>query len=373
MIEELNLQYRKCIYSMDVKNLETFVMVNELKSFTLAAGRLGYTQSTVSFQIKQLEKELSIPLFERIGHTVTLTNEGEKLLPLAQQILRLAAESTHISGNTAPEGLVRIAIAESLASWEFHSRFKDFHEKYPGIRLKIIATSTDEMFQMLGQNQVDIVYTLDRRIFNHNYVTAFEAPVDIHFVTGAGHPLAGQTQVTLEQILEYPLILTEKNMSYRAALDDLLSQGDNAHHGGGRYPADPQSSVSGSRHLLSAGVRCSGRSGKGKSRQSPHDRDSSGYLAAASVSPEQMDLSGTEMCNKIPAGGIIPCRFSILSSYHLKFLESHQQADTMYQEGCHPCYKTLPEYHGNGPFSTQFSAYRSDGCHAGSIQQTEYQ
>ena len=148
----------------------------------------------------------------------------EKLLPLAQQILRLAAEATHISGNTAPEGLVRIAIAESLASWEFHSRFKDFHEKYPGIRLKIIATSTDEMFQMLGQNQVDIVYTLDRRIFNHNYVTAFEAPVDIHFVTGAGHPLAGQTQITLEQILEYPLILTEKNMSYRAALDDLLSQ-----------------------------------------------------------------------------------------------------------------------------------------------------
>ena len=88
---------------------------------------------------------------------------------------------------------MRIAIAESLASWEFHSRFKDFHEKYPGIRLKIIATSTDEMFQMLGQNQVDIVYTLDRRIFNHNYVTAFEAPVDIHFVTGAGHPLAACT------------------------------------------------------------------------------------------------------------------------------------------------------------------------------------
>ena len=110
---------------MDVKNLETFVMVNELKSFTLAAGRLGYTQSTVSFQIKQLEKELSIPLFERIGHTVTLTNEGEKLLPLAQQILRLAAEATHISGNTAPEGLVRIAIAEGCI-YEGRRRFYYF-------------------------------------------------------------------------------------------------------------------------------------------------------------------------------------------------------------------------------------------------------
>ena len=79
--------------SMDIKNLETFVMVNELKSFTQAAQRLGFTQSTVSFQIKQLENELGIPLFERISHTVTLTNEGQKLLPLAHQILRLWAEA----------------------------------------------------------------------------------------------------------------------------------------------------------------------------------------------------------------------------------------------------------------------------------------
>ena len=239
--------------------------------------------------------------------------------------------------------------------------------------MKIIATSTDEMFQMLGQNQVDIVYTLDRRIFNHNYVTAFEAPVDIHFVTGAGHPLAGQTQITLEQILEYPLILTEKNMSYRAALDDLLSQ-----NGRETMPIMEVGDTQLIRNLLCQGLGISGvrdrrGPGKGKSRQSPHGGDSAGYLAAAFISPEQMDLTGIEMRNKIPAGGIIPCRFSILSSYHLKFLESHQQADTMYQEGCHPCHKTLPEYHGNGPFSTQFSAYRSDGCHTGSIQQTEYQ
>ena len=208
---------------MDVKNLETFVMVNELKSFTLAAGRLGYTQSTVSFQIKQLEKELSIPLFERIGHTVTLTNEGEKLLPLAQQILRLAAEASHISGNTAPEGLVRIAIAESLASWEFHSRFKDFHEKYPGIRLKIIATSTDEMFQMLGQNQVDIVYTLDRHIYHSDYVIVTESREAVHFVTGYQNSLNGKKQIPLQELICQPFILTEKEMSYRRMLSEYLA------------------------------------------------------------------------------------------------------------------------------------------------------
>ena len=82
---------------MDIKNLETFVMVNEMKSFTQAAARLGFTQSTVSFQIKQLEKELSMPLFERINHTVLLTNGGEKLLALAQHMLPLAAVASHLS------------------------------------------------------------------------------------------------------------------------------------------------------------------------------------------------------------------------------------------------------------------------------------
>lgn len=137
LIEELNLQFRKCIYPMDVKNLETFVMVNELKKFYAGGRTSGLYPVHRILSDQTIGKGAVHPLFERIGHTVTLTNEGEKLLPLAQQILRLAAEATHICGNTAPEGLVRIAIAESLASWEFHSRFKDFM-KISSIRLKIM-------------------------------------------------------------------------------------------------------------------------------------------------------------------------------------------------------------------------------------------
>lgn len=209
---------------MDIKNLETFVMVNEMKSFTQAAARLGFTQSTVSFQIRQLEKELGMPLFERINHTVRLTNGGEKLLPIAQHMLRLAAEASHISAEAEPEGIIRIAIAESLAGWQFNTRFKEFHRRYPKIRLKIISSSTDQMFQLLGENRMDIVYTLDRRILNHQYVTAFEAPVQISFATGPSHPLAAEKKITIEQILNYPLILTEKDMSYRALLDEILAE-----------------------------------------------------------------------------------------------------------------------------------------------------
>lgn len=69
---------------MELKNLESFIQVAELGSFTKAAKRLGYTQSTVSFQIRQLEEELGVPLFERIHHTVKLTAKGRSVQRLAQ-------------------------------------------------------------------------------------------------------------------------------------------------------------------------------------------------------------------------------------------------------------------------------------------------
>ena len=210
---------------MEIKNLETFIMVSETKSFTKAAQRLGFTQSTISFQIKQLEEELGVLLFERINHTVTLTNEGIKFLPISHEMIKLANEAGHIAGNPGnPEGLVRIAIAESLSNWQIGSKFHEFHEKYPNIKVKVVAASTDVMFQMLEQNQVDIVYTLDKKIVNRKYVVAFESPVETHFFARSDNPLTKERSVDVERIISEPLIFTEKDMSYRALLDEELAK-----------------------------------------------------------------------------------------------------------------------------------------------------
>ena len=77
---------------MEIRNLITFVQVAELGSFTRAAKALDYSQSTVSFQIKQLETELDCLLFERINHTLSLTQKGQELLSYAQKVLRLTDE-----------------------------------------------------------------------------------------------------------------------------------------------------------------------------------------------------------------------------------------------------------------------------------------
>ena len=75
---------------MEIRNLESFIQVAELGSFTKAAESLGYTQSSVSTQIRQLENELGIPLFERINHSVKLTEKGKEILSLAHQLFRTA-------------------------------------------------------------------------------------------------------------------------------------------------------------------------------------------------------------------------------------------------------------------------------------------
>lgn len=209
---------------MEIKNLESFRMVAELRSFTRAADSLGFTQSTVSFQIRQLEDELGAPLFERNNRTVTLTNEGRRLLPLAYDILRLSAEAAHIAGNNEePRGLVRLGIAESLACWQMREKFARFHAAYPLIHLQLITGSTEDTYLRLQRNQVDLIYTLDRQIFDKKYVIAREESVEMHFVARADHPLAKAKHISAEELLRSDLLLTEKDMSYRALLDEALA------------------------------------------------------------------------------------------------------------------------------------------------------
>ena len=77
---------------MTIIQLETFLKITETGSFTAAANLLGYAQSTVTTQIQQLEAELGCPLFERLGKTVVLTAEGERLSAYAEKMMQLERE-----------------------------------------------------------------------------------------------------------------------------------------------------------------------------------------------------------------------------------------------------------------------------------------
>lgn len=208
---------------MDLKNLRTFIQVAELSSFTKAAQRLGFSQPTVTFQIKQLEAELGVQLFERIRHTVVLTQQGREVLRYAYQVGQLTQELTQ-ELNTQGEvtGHIHLAMADSLCHM-LGRVFNDFWRDYPGIRLKVTTAGTGEMFRLLNHNEADLVMTLDSRVYDAEYIIAHEERVTAHFVAPAGSPLAERGTVTIQEVLEQPFLLTEKGMSYRRLLDEKMA------------------------------------------------------------------------------------------------------------------------------------------------------
>lgn len=209
---------------MDLRNLSTFIQVAELNSFTRAAEKLGYSQPTVSFQIKQLENELGIQLFERVGHTVSLTADGRAALIRAQQICRLSDEMIGGGAEGNEETTIRLAMADSLCSPLVLDGFAAFRQAHPHISLQIIAAGTDEMFRLLDHNEVDLVCTLDNHFYNTTYIISSEQKVGAHFVCAADQPLAKAKAVEVADLLGEPFLLTEKGMSYRRLLDERLAR-----------------------------------------------------------------------------------------------------------------------------------------------------
>ena len=209
---------------MDIRALNIFIEVAELGSFTKAGDKLGYSQPTVSFQIKQLEKELGVSLFDRIGHTVSLTDAGRDALRYAQHICYLSQEMVlDTSGYREPAGVLRLGMPDSLCEPLIAGHFHAFRNHYPKISLQIFTGDTEHLLSFLDHNEADLILTLDDHLYNPNYVIVDEEPIDVHFVVSPENLLVQKDSVAIEELLQHPFLLTEKGMSYRRLLDERLA------------------------------------------------------------------------------------------------------------------------------------------------------
>ena len=209
---------------MELRNLITFIHVAELGSFTKAAEQLGYSQSTISFQIKQLEEELNCLLFERINHTITLTERGHELVSYAHRIRELTDEFKEGLTQESVGGYIHIVTPDSVCEEMISEHYMDFHAKYPGISVRFSTGDTGVMLDMLDHNEADTIITLDRRLYNKDYVIAKEQPLPMHFVAAATSKFAGRKKVSIMDIMHEPFILTEAGQGYRRYFDRELAK-----------------------------------------------------------------------------------------------------------------------------------------------------
>ena len=210
---------------MELKNLITFTHVAELGSFTKAAEQLGYSQSTISFQIKQLEEELGCLLFERINHTITLTERGHELVSYAHGVRALTDEfKESLNEEEQLTGHIHIVTPDSICDDMINSNYMDFHKKYPSISICFTTGDSGIMLNMLDHNEADFIITLDGHIYNKDYVIAKEELVPMHFVASANSKFAGKKNLKMKDIINEPFILTENGQGYRRVFDKELAK-----------------------------------------------------------------------------------------------------------------------------------------------------
>ena len=210
---------------MELRNLITFIHVVELGSFTKAAEALDYSQSTVSFQIKQLEDELDCLLFERINHTITLTERGRELVSYAHNIRALTDSlKENINKEENYSGHVHVVMPDSICEELICSHYVNFYKKYPSISLQITNADTQVMFDMLNRNEADLIMTLDSHVYQKDYVIAKEQTLSMNFVTNADSELVKRECVSIKEIVNEPFVLTEYGQGYRKVLDRELAK-----------------------------------------------------------------------------------------------------------------------------------------------------
>ena len=209
---------------MEIRNLVTFVRITETQNFSRTAEQLGYSQSAVTMQIKQLESELHVQLFERIGKQVKLTQAGERLLPYALEILGAVRQAENIAREPAQiAGKLRIGTCESFVISVLPPVLTELTALCPQVEIITHTARIPDLIQMLRQNDVDILYFLDEKIYFPEWVKVSERPENIFFVASADSPLAREQRIPVERLLQEPMYLTEKGISYRYAMEQALA------------------------------------------------------------------------------------------------------------------------------------------------------
>ena len=214
---------------MELRNLITFVHVAELGSFTKASVQLGYSQSTISFQIKQLEEELGCLLFDRINHSITLTERGRELVSYAHQIRTLTDEFREsLTEEKEIKGHIHIVTPDSVCEDLLYSHYIDFHNKYPLISIRFTTADTSVMFDMLDRNEADAIITLDSHAYRKDYVIAKEQPLSMHFVTSTSSSFATKQNLSISDIANEPFMESVKDkvnmLKVRASYGSLGNQ-----------------------------------------------------------------------------------------------------------------------------------------------------
>jgi len=210
---------------MDLRQLEIFVKVAELKSFSKAAEALFLTQPTVSEHIRTLEQELGVRLLDRLGRGAETTAAGRLLLSHATRMLQLQREALQAMDSFQGRLAGELLVAASTIPGEYVlppliGRFK---EKFPDIAITLLIGDSRAVVDWVAEGRAEVAVVGAR--LPHRGIDYRELmPDELVLVVPAGHPWHGKQEVGLEDLRAEPLLLRERGSGTRAALESALAK-----------------------------------------------------------------------------------------------------------------------------------------------------
>jgi DNA-binding transcriptional LysR family regulator len=209
---------------MEVRQLQIFRTLVEELNFTRTAEKVNTVQSNVTAQIKALEEELGVPLFDRLGRRVTLTDAGRRFQPFAEQALVAMEHGQRAIRNGAdPSGPLRISAPESILTYRLPPVLRVFRRRFPHVELVFVPHIGDTFAAELDAGKIDLAINMCGTPSNPSH-KSYRLRTERIFLFGEpSHPLADRRTVKPTDLAGQTLLLTEVGCGYRAKLDRALA------------------------------------------------------------------------------------------------------------------------------------------------------
>ncbi|MNI45361.1 HTH-type transcriptional regulator GltR [compost metagenome] len=209
---------------MESRHLFTFLVVVETGSFTRAAQKLDYAQSSITAQIQALEAELGQPLFDRISKKIILTDAGRRLLPYAQEISRMhTLAEVALRSDTELSGALRIGAPESLAAFRLPGIIKEFRGRYPQVQITLKPGACWELTEFVRSGELDLVFLLQPETEYKDLHTETLIHEAMTLVAPLGHPLLELAEVLPLHLKDETILHTETGCTYRTLFERHLN------------------------------------------------------------------------------------------------------------------------------------------------------
>lgn len=211
---------------MDLKYLRTFQTVVQEGGFNKAAEKLNYTQSTITFQMNQLEQELGTALFEKIGRRMVLSQAGQQLLPYAAEVLAAVEKMQNFRADVAEcQGDLHIGLGETLLCYKMPPVLQEFHQRAPRARLFLRSITCYEIRDELLRGSLDLgLFYEDIGGFGSSLQTVPLGAYPLALVAAPEVKRDFGDFCTPDQALPLPFIIDEPDCIFRQIFEEYLQR-----------------------------------------------------------------------------------------------------------------------------------------------------